>query len=122
MTWSSTRTPRREDAGARLSPGATRRALSRRTLIGGAAAVTGASLMSGLWPDGASAHVPGHGHHPKGPGSVSGAPNLPAGFTDTFTSRYVDTGTCACTPSSAATARRCCWSTAGPRPGTRGGC
>jgi pimeloyl-ACP methyl ester carboxylesterase len=29
---------------------------------------------------------------PKGPGSVSGAPNLPAGFTDTFTSRYVDTG------------------------------
>ena len=24
---------------------------------------------------------------PKGPGSVSGAPNLPAGFTDTFTSR-----------------------------------
>jgi pimeloyl-ACP methyl ester carboxylesterase len=29
---------------------------------------------------------------PEGPGSVSGAPNLPAGFTDTFTSRYVDTG------------------------------
>jgi pimeloyl-ACP methyl ester carboxylesterase len=29
---------------------------------------------------------------PKGPGSVSGAPNLPAGFTDTFTSRYVDIG------------------------------
>ncbi len=29
---------------------------------------------------------------PAGPGSVSGAPNLPAGFTDTFTSRYVDTG------------------------------
>jgi pimeloyl-ACP methyl ester carboxylesterase len=28
---------------------------------------------------------------PEGPGSVSGAPNLPAGFTDTFTSRYVDT-------------------------------
>ncbi len=27
---------------------------------------------------------------PEGPGSVSGAPNLPAGFTDTFTSRYVD--------------------------------
>jgi pimeloyl-ACP methyl ester carboxylesterase len=25
-------------------------------------------------------------------GSVSGAPNLPAGFTETFTSRYVDTG------------------------------
>jgi pimeloyl-ACP methyl ester carboxylesterase len=29
---------------------------------------------------------------PEGPGSVSGAPQLPAGFTDTFTSRYVDTG------------------------------
>jgi len=34
-----------------------------------------------------SAHLP-----PEGPGSVSGAPNLPAGFTDTFTSRYVDAG------------------------------
>jgi pimeloyl-ACP methyl ester carboxylesterase len=29
---------------------------------------------------------------PEGPGSVSGAPNLPAGFTGTFTSRYVDVG------------------------------
>jgi pimeloyl-ACP methyl ester carboxylesterase len=29
---------------------------------------------------------------PEGPGSVSGAPNLPSGFTDTFASRYVDTG------------------------------
>jgi pimeloyl-ACP methyl ester carboxylesterase len=28
---------------------------------------------------------------PEGPGSVSGAPNLPAGFTDTFTSRFIDT-------------------------------
>ena len=28
---------------------------------------------------------------PEGPGSVWGAPHLPAGFTDTFTSRYVDT-------------------------------
>jgi pimeloyl-ACP methyl ester carboxylesterase len=28
---------------------------------------------------------------PEGPGSVSGAPNLPAGVTDTFTSRYIDT-------------------------------
>ena len=26
---------------------------------------------------------------PEGPGSVSGAPNLPEGFTDTFTSRLV---------------------------------
>src|SRR6516164_2820582 len=29
---------------------------------------------------------------PEGPGSVSGAPNLPEGFTSTFTSRYVNTG------------------------------
>lgn len=29
---------------------------------------------------------------PQGPGSASGAPYLPAGFTDTFTSRFVDTG------------------------------
>src|SRR3954452_17102277 len=29
---------------------------------------------------------------PEGLGSVSGAPNLPDGFTDTFTSRYIDTG------------------------------
>ena len=29
---------------------------------------------------------------PDGPGSVSGAPNLPAGFSDTFASRYIDTG------------------------------
>jgi pimeloyl-ACP methyl ester carboxylesterase len=28
---------------------------------------------------------------PEGPGSVSGAPQLPDGFADTFTSRYVDT-------------------------------
>jgi pimeloyl-ACP methyl ester carboxylesterase len=29
---------------------------------------------------------------PEGPGSVSGAPNLPAGFGDTFSSRYVEVG------------------------------
>jgi pimeloyl-ACP methyl ester carboxylesterase len=29
---------------------------------------------------------------PKGPGSFSGAPHLPPGFTKTFTSRYVDIG------------------------------
>jgi len=29
---------------------------------------------------------------PQGPGSVSGAPHLPEGFTGTFTSRYIDTG------------------------------
>src|ERR1041385_445745 len=29
---------------------------------------------------------------PEGPGSVFGAPNLPAGFTKTFTSRFVNAG------------------------------
>jgi len=29
---------------------------------------------------------------PEGPGSVSGAPHLPDGFTGTFTSRYIGTG------------------------------
>jgi len=29
---------------------------------------------------------------PEGPGSVSGAPHLPEGFADTFTSRYIDAG------------------------------
>ena len=29
---------------------------------------------------------------PEGPGSVTGAPDLPPAFTETFTSRYVDSG------------------------------
>ncbi|MFB9638891.1 alpha/beta fold hydrolase [Streptomyces spiralis] len=35
-----------------------------------------------------STHLP----TPEGPGSVSGAPGLPARFTDSFTSQYIDTG------------------------------
>src|SRR5215217_8064127 len=45
-------------------------------------AVTKEILMSS-----SSTHLP----TPEGPGSVSGAPNLPDRFTDTFTSRYIDT-------------------------------
>jgi pimeloyl-ACP methyl ester carboxylesterase len=37
---------------------------------------------------GASSTLPA----PEGPGSVAGAPDLPAGFVDTFTGRYIDTG------------------------------
>jgi hypothetical protein len=60
---------------------------------------------------------------PEGPGSVSGAPNLPAGFTDTFTSRYVDAGGLRQhAVIGGVTARRCCWCTAGRRPGTPGAC
>ena len=32
------------------------------------------------------------GHRPGRPWLGCGAPNLPEGFTDTFTSRYVNTG------------------------------
>ncbi|MFC7015365.1 alpha/beta fold hydrolase [Streptomyces viridiviolaceus] len=35
---------------------------------------------------------PAHLPTPEGPGSVFEAPNLPARFTDTFTSQYIDTG------------------------------
>ena len=42
------------------------------------------------------------------PGSVSGAPNLPAGFTDTFTSRYVDTGELRLHAVIGGEGRRCC--------------
>ena len=44
--------------------------------------------VKGILMSAASTNLP----TPDGPGSVSGAPNLPAGFTDTFTSRYIDTG------------------------------
>ena len=36
---------------------------------------------------------------PEGPGSVSGAPHLPEGFTGTFTSQYIDTGDLTCASS-----------------------
>ena len=36
--------------------------------------------------------APGHLQEAKGLGSVSGAPDLPTGFSRTFTSRYVDVG------------------------------
>jgi pimeloyl-ACP methyl ester carboxylesterase len=55
-----------------------------------AAAVAAAALVGSVLaqPATTSTRAP----TPTGPGSVSGAPNLPAGFTDTFTSRYIDTG------------------------------
>ena len=53
--------------------------------------------------------------HPEGPGSVSGAPNLPAGFTDTFTSRYIDTGAPRLRAVIGGEGRRCCRCASGPR-------
>ena len=78
-----------EVPGSRSSSRSARHGLSRRAVIGSAAAVTGASLGSG-WgkPAAASADVP----TAERPGSVPGAPHLPAGFWDTFTSRYIQTG------------------------------
>lgn len=68
---------------------APRRGFSRRTFVGGAAAASaaaaGISLGSGLMP--ASATAPRR--MPKGFGTVDAAPHLPAGFTKTFTSRFV---------------------------------
>jgi pimeloyl-ACP methyl ester carboxylesterase len=70
-----------------LSPNAGR-GLRRRVLLGGVVAVGAAVLVAGVLvqPAAPSAGAP----TPTGPGSVSGAPNLPPGFTTTFTSRYVD--------------------------------
>ncbi len=56
---------------------------TRRDVLTAAAVASAASLLpaaANLLPT------------PEGPGSASGAPHLPRGFTDTFTSRYVDTG------------------------------
>jgi len=65
-----------------------RHRLSRRTLFGGATAVA-TLLIAGaiaLGPTLASGPPV-----PRGPLSVSGAPGLPAGFTDTFESRFIET-------------------------------
>ena len=62
--------------------------LSRRTFVGGAVAAGVLLSTAGVTPVAAS----GRGRTPRGPGSVSGAPHLPAGFEDVFTSRYVDIG------------------------------
>ncbi|MDX2642500.1 alpha/beta fold hydrolase [Streptomyces sp. PA03-1a] len=68
------------------------RGLSRRAFVGGAAAsavtVAGISLAGGL--PSASATPPLR--TPHGFGSVSSAPRLPAGFTKTFSSRFVRAG------------------------------
>jgi pimeloyl-ACP methyl ester carboxylesterase len=61
----------------------------KRARIVAAAAIIAAS---GLAPHVALAQQPGSTRtgEPRGPGSVSGAPNLPAGFAKAFASKYVD--------------------------------
>jgi pimeloyl-ACP methyl ester carboxylesterase len=65
-----------------------RHGLSRRAFAGGAAAATSLSLLGGRSPSSAAAAT-GTARRPTGFGSVSAAPRLPAGFTKTFRSRYV---------------------------------
>ncbi len=72
--------------------------MGRRALLGGAvavaasAALAGCSTSSGTGPGPAPVTAgTGAPGTQGGLGAVAGAPNLPPGFTDTFTSRYVDT-------------------------------
>jgi pimeloyl-ACP methyl ester carboxylesterase len=82
--------PTPEEPG-RESTHSARRRFSRRAFVGGAAAsavaATGISLASGLTPAAAASMRKAGGF-----GSVSTAPRLPAGFTKTFTSRFVQAG------------------------------
>jgi pimeloyl-ACP methyl ester carboxylesterase len=81
-------------ASSTLSPGSPSsssnagRGLRGRVVIGGVVAAVAAALVASVLvqPAAPSTRAP----TPTGPGSVSGAPNLPPGFTKTFTSRYVD--------------------------------
>ena len=63
-----------------------RRPTRREVLATGAAAI----VTSLLPRQRATAAQASSGGVPTGPGSVLGAPNLPAGFANTFASRYVD--------------------------------
>jgi pimeloyl-ACP methyl ester carboxylesterase len=77
-----------QPTGSQSSSPTTGHWLPRRAVTSGvaaaAAALVGSVLL--LQPTAASTRTP----TPKGPGSVSGAPNLPPGFTETFNSRYID--------------------------------
>jgi pimeloyl-ACP methyl ester carboxylesterase len=70
--------------------------LGRRALLGGAAAVAAAAALAACSAPADPGSAPAAGSTGAPPpqevlGSASGAPNLPPGFTDTFTSRFVDT-------------------------------
>ncbi|TCM44920.1 alpha/beta fold hydrolase [Kribbella sp. VKM Ac-2568] len=67
---------------------ASTRRFSRRGFVGTGAAVAGGSLLGG-WMASASAAASPSRSVPDGFGSVSTAPRLPAGFTKTFRSRFV---------------------------------
>ena len=62
---------------------------TRRTLLAASAAAI-ATLGLGRLIKTDPAEAAAYLVHPEGSGSVSGAPHLPPGFRDTFTSRYVE--------------------------------
>jgi pimeloyl-ACP methyl ester carboxylesterase len=70
------------------SPNPMSGALTRRAFVGAVTATT--ALLSAGWSPPVAAS--GRERTPRGPGSVSGAPHLPPGFSDVFESRYIDTG------------------------------
>ncbi|MFD8076212.1 alpha/beta fold hydrolase [Streptomyces sp. NPDC059718] len=85
--------PAQEGSGPKPASHRARRGFSRRAFVGGAAAsaaaAAGISLVGGLTP---SATAAPSMRRPSGFGSVSTAPMLPAGFTKTFSSRFVRAG------------------------------
>ncbi|MFF3142314.1 alpha/beta fold hydrolase [Streptomyces sp. NPDC057927] len=93
MTMSPMEPPAQEGPGSKPLSQRARRGLSRRGFVGGAAAsaaaAAGISLIGGLTPSAAASPAM---RRPRGLGSVSTAPGLPAGFTKTFTSRFIQAG------------------------------
>src|SRR5262245_33417748 len=85
---SNPNTPEPRGVGS-ARPAATPARPWRKRLGRGAALIAGALVIIGLAQPAAASR---HERTPRGPGSVSGAPDLPDGFKETFTSRYVDTG------------------------------
>ncbi|MFE6553914.1 alpha/beta fold hydrolase [Streptomyces sp. NPDC057746] len=81
---------RPDDPGPEPASHRARRGPSRRAFVGGAAAATVAGLSPAVGLPSASATP--RPHTPRGFGSVSSAPRLPAGFTDTFSSRFIQAG------------------------------
>ncbi|MGW5277714.1 alpha/beta fold hydrolase [Streptomyces sp. NPDC004044] len=93
MTTSPMEPPAQEGPGPKPSSHRARHGLSRRVFVGGAAAsaaaAAGVSLVGGLAPSAVASPAM---RRPRGFGSVSTAPGLPAGFAKTFTSRFIHAG------------------------------
>jgi pimeloyl-ACP methyl ester carboxylesterase len=84
MSASSTQPP-----GSQSSSPNARHGRPRRAVVGGVVATAAAAALVGsVLVQSAATSEPAP--TPTGPGSVSGAPNLPPGFTKTFTSRYIN--------------------------------